>query len=131
MTFESKCAHRCAIVGFPLAEDKKEGPSHKLPFFGLKLDCQLTNYVISGDWHLRKAETETVGIPGRIFLRRTIWQSQLHHWVHLNQEFRSDLLWWKLQSSEMAPQCSESRTTERDILNRRIRNWLMALWPPS
>ena len=39
-------------MGFPLAEESNKGPSQPLPFLGLKMDCQLTNYVISGDWHL-------------------------------------------------------------------------------
>ena len=37
--------------------------------------------------------------PGRIFLSRMINVAHkvkhLDHWVHLNQEFKSDLTWWK------------------------------------
>ena len=129
---ESECARNleilcqvCHRLGFPLAEDKKEGPSQKLPFLGIELDCRKLEMWLPADklwdlrqevanWHLRKAATKRqllsligwlahatkVVIPGRIFLRRMIdlaaKAKQLHHWVHLNQEFRSDLLWWKL-----------------------------------
>ena len=38
--------------------------------------------------------------PGHIFLRRMIDTAQgvkhLDHWVHLNQEFKSDLAWWQM-----------------------------------
>ena len=59
-------------MGFPLAVESNKGPSQTLPFLGIKMDFQLTNYVISGDWYLA---IETVGIPGGVFLRRMIWQS--------------------------------------------------------
>ena len=37
--------------------------------------------------------------PGRLFLRRMIETAtkarQLEHWIRLNEQFRSDLAWWK------------------------------------
>ena len=117
--------HVCQRLGFPLAQDKIESPSQKLSFLGIELDCRNLEMHLPADklrdlrqevanWYLRKAATKRqllsligclahatkVMIPGRIFLRRMIDLSakakQLNHWVHLNQEFRSDLLWWKL-----------------------------------
>ena len=44
---ESECVHNleischvCHQLGFPLAEDKKEGPSQMLLFLGIELDCR-------------------------------------------------------------------------------------------
>ena len=132
LTLEAECAcnleimcHVCQWLGFPLAQDKMEGPSQKLCFLGIQLDCQNMEMHLPADklgdlrqevanWQLRKAATKQqlfstivrlahatkVVILGRIFLRRMIDLSakakELHHWVHLNQEFRSDLLWWNL-----------------------------------
>ena len=115
------------------------------------------------NWHLRKAATKRqllsligclahatkVVILGRIFLRRMIDLSakakQLHHWVDLNQEFRSDLLWWKLFLSKWngtsmlrvhgsGPQdetCSTDASGKWGYAAVWRSNWLVAPWRPS
>ena len=60
---ESECARNleilcqvCHRLGFPLAEDKKEGPSQKLPFLGIELDCRKLEMRLPADklWDLRQ-----------------------------------------------------------------------------
>ena len=95
-------------------------------FPGNELDCQNSEMHLLADklqdlrqevanWQRCKAATKQqllslighlghttkVVILGRIFLYkkddRSFSQGKAaHHWVHLNQEFQSNLLWWKL-----------------------------------
>ena len=178
---EAECArnleilcHVCQWLGFPLAQDKREGPSQKLSFLGIELDCRNLEMRLPADklrdlrqelanWHLCKAATKQqllfligrlahatkVVIPGRIFLRRMIDLSakakQLHHWMHLNREFQSDLLWWEqfltkwngtsmLQVQGSGPQdeiCSTDVSGKWGCAAVWQSNWLSAPWPPS
>ena len=178
---EAECArnleilsHVCIRLGFPLAQDKMEGPSQKLCFLGIELDCRNLEMRLPADklrdlrqevenWQPRKAATKRqllsligrlahatkVVIPGRIFLRRMIDLStkakQLHHWVHLNQEFRSDPLWWKLFLTKWngtsmlrvhgpGPQdeiCSTDASGKWGCAAVWRSKWLWAPWPPS
>jgi len=114
----------CRRLGLPLSIHKIEGPSMTIVFLGIELDSELlliripedklTQLVSTlNDWTQKKACTKRqlpslIGqlshvckaIPaGRAFLRRMIDLSckprKMGHWVRLNSEFHSDLLWWK------------------------------------
>ncbi len=114
---------RCNIPGVPVAPRKTEGPSATLTFLGLELDTMsLTVRLPSAklDRLHREAQwwqglnscsmRELLSLigqlqhaccairPGRSFVRRMIelskCVSELHHRVHLNAGFRSDLRWW-------------------------------------
>ena len=113
----------CDGLGVPLKLSKIEGPSPTLSFLGICLktinmeirlpDEKLSQLLILlAEWRSRKKckqrdllsligklnHASKVVIAGRIFLRRMIDTAytvrQLHHWVHLNASFRSDLEWW-------------------------------------
>ena len=115
----------CAILGLPLAREKVEGPSTTLVFLGILLDSirmemrlppgKIAN--LKGgvaDWLQKKKATKRqllslighlghaakVVTPGRTFIRRMIdlahSRRELHHWMYLNAEFKSDLQWWNL-----------------------------------
>ena len=114
-----------AELGIPLAPGKLEGPTTKLTFLGIELDTSamiarlpeekvLRIKALLDLWQDRKACTKRdllslLGVLqhaamivqyGRTFVRRIIELSkvvnELHHFVRLNREFRSDLHWWKL-----------------------------------
>ena len=110
-------------MGLPLKWQKLEGPSTVLVFLGIQLDKQKLQMRLPEEklrelkllitkWLSRKAGTKRellsligklshaakIVAPGRIFLRQMINVAHrvkhLDHWVHLNQEFKSDLAWW-------------------------------------
>ena len=114
----------CNTLGVPLAPEKLEGPSSVLTFLGieintsegiLRLPAEKLRRLISTvtEWLPRRSCTRKelesligtlqhackVVRPGRSFLRRAIAllsvANQSFHHIRLNQEFRSDLLWWK------------------------------------
>ena len=114
----------CGELGVPLASEKIEGPSPILTFLGIEIDTREGILRLPADklqrlisavneWLHRKSCTRReleslVGTlqhackvirPGRSFLRRAIAllgvAKQPFHHIRLNQEFRSDLLWWK------------------------------------
>lgn len=136
----------CALLGFPLAAEKIEGPTTALVFLGIILDStqmemrlpetklQRVKEMVAV-WQTKKKATKRqvlslVGLlahaakvvtPGRTFIRRMINLAhtvrELHHWVYLNGEFKSDLQWWHLfleqwnGKSCMASHCAYSPST--------------------
>ena len=118
---DTSLIHTCQSLGLPLKWPKLEGPSTVLIFLGIVLDTERLELrvleeklreikVLITKWQTRKAgkKCELLSLigklahvakgPCRIFLRRMINTAhqvkQLHHWVHLNVEFKSDLAWW-------------------------------------
>ena len=114
----------CQRLGLPLKWQKLEGPATILVFLGILLDTQRMEMRLPEDklkelkslitkWLSRKSgkKRELLSLigklshaakiitPGRIFLRRMIdvahGVKHLDHWVHLNQDFKSDLAWWQ------------------------------------
>ena len=113
----------CAKVGFPVAEDKTEGPATLINFLGVLLDSMLMQLRLPPDkleklkklvasWRRRKVCTKKelrslaghlsnackVVRPGRRFLRGIFgllsqFQRRDHH-IRLNAGFRADLEWW-------------------------------------
>ena len=116
---QSKC-HR---LGLPLATEKIEGPAAVLTFLGVEFDTDQMQMrlpqekldhlqvAVSG-WLQRKAATKRemlsligelahackVVEAGRTFLRRLLdlahSRTRLDHWIRINADFKSDLLWW-------------------------------------
>lgn len=110
-------------LGLPVAEEKLEGPTMSLPFLGIEIDSdamivrlpppklrELQSLIRA--WKRKKAcrvkelqslvgklqHAAKVVKPGRTFLRRMFELlargSRDHHFLRLNQEFKSDLAWW-------------------------------------
>ena len=113
----------CDELGIPLATEKIEGPSTSLTFLGILLDTSRMEARLPDDklqriqkeissWLGRKKATKKeilslVGLLqhatkvvkcGRTFISRMYWTAarvrELHFYVRLNQDFRSDLHWW-------------------------------------
>ena len=113
----------CERLGVPLAAEKVEGPTTELTFLGIELNTQhmvmrlpqikLTHLQqVIRRWTTKRAATKRemlsligelahacrVVRPGRTFLRRMIdvahSRPRLHHWIRINNDFKSDLLWW-------------------------------------
>ena len=113
----------CRELGVPLAPEKQEGPSPVITFLGIQIDTQLGILRLPEEklqrllqmttaWLKRKACTRRelesligslqhafkVVRPGRSFLRQAISLLSVakrpHHHIRLNQEFRSDIMWW-------------------------------------
>ena len=113
----------CTELGFPIKQEKVEGPSSTLTFLGIELDSvemqmrlppvkldRLKTTV--AEWTRKRAARKReilsligqlahackVVAPGRTFLRRLIDLSckpkLLDHWVRLNEDARSDIRWW-------------------------------------
>ena len=116
--------HLCQRLGLPLKWQKLEGPATVLGFLGILLDTQRMEMrlpqeklkelkLLINKWTSREAgkkyellsligklsHAAKIITPGRIFLRQMInvvhLVKHLDHWVHLNQEFKSDLAWWQ------------------------------------
>ena len=115
----------CRELGFPIAEDKVEGPSTSIIFLGIEIDTikfelrlpahklQRLQSLID-HWMRKKAASKrelqsiighlshaaTVVKPGRTFLRFLIEAAKIprqpDHWVRLNSQCRSDIAWWSL-----------------------------------
>ena len=112
-----------ARLGFSLAVNKLEGPTTCLDFLGFELDSWLMEVRLPQEklqelqnlihqWVARKSCTQKdlksltgklahaakVVQPGKTFMRRMFeLQSGVHqpyYHVHLNSDFRSDILWW-------------------------------------
>ena len=119
----SRALLTCQELEIPVAENKVEGPSTALAFLGIEIDTEqgilrmpsdkLTNLQrMLQEWLGRRASTKrellqligslshatSVVKPGRIFLRRLIDLSttvrELHYYVRLNRDARSDIRWW-------------------------------------
>ena len=117
-------ANLCTDLGVPLAEDKTEGPLRVITFLGVGINSsKQTLFVPEGKFQeilvefslfdrrqratkrqllslVGKLTAITKCIPaGRIFLRRILNLAhrvkRLDHTVHLNQDFKADLEWWK------------------------------------
>lgn len=118
----------CSNLGVPLSPEKMEGPSSVLTFLGIEINTiegilglpaeklQRLNTTVR-EWLPRKSCTRReleslVGTlqhackvirPGRSFLRRAIAlisrAKKPFHYTCLNQEFKSDLLWWRTFAS--------------------------------
>ena len=117
------CCSVCAKLGFPIADHKLEGPATTISFLGISINAaqgvlrlpqeklsRLKSLILS--WLQKKSchKRELLSLivqlqhacrvvhSGCSFLRRMIDLSavpkELHHWVRLNQHFRSDLQWW-------------------------------------
>ena len=114
----------CTDLGVPLADEKTEGPSRVLTFLGVGIDSLKQTLFVPevkfkelliefSSFNRRQRATKrqilslagklsavTKGITaGRIFLRRMLNLAhrvrRLDHTIHLNQEFKADLEWWK------------------------------------
>ena len=114
----------CQALGFPMAEDKREGPSPCLEYLGILLDSQALEarllrdklediHISLREWatsrHCSKQELlSLVGTfsfaakvvpPGRTFIRRMIdlstTASSLQDTTPVSPEFRLDLEWWQ------------------------------------
>ena len=119
-----KLVDLCRRLGMPLKWQKLEGPTTTLVFLGILLDSQKMEMrlpeeklqelkLLIASWMSKKSgkkrellsligklsHVTKIIVPGRIFLRRMIDGAHrvkhLDHWVHLNQEFKSDLAWWQ------------------------------------
>lgn len=115
----------CQTLGVPVKQEKVEGPTMRLTFLGIELDTETMTMCLPMDKYdnlqamiaawVRKqsvqkrellslighlAQACKVVPPGRTFLRRMIDLStipkHLDHWVRLNKNFHSDLLWWDM-----------------------------------
>lgn len=115
----------CALLGVPLAAEKKDGPTWRIIFLGIIIDTMTGELSLPRDklerllgevdrwaekrWCTRKELESLIGSlqhackvirPGRSFLRRAISLLSVAkkpgHFIRLNKEFRSDLMWWKL-----------------------------------
>ena len=113
----------CQSLGVPVAMEKLQGPSPTLVFLGIEIDtirqqlrlpqdklARLQSVI--GGWVGRHAcrrrqlqsllghlnHAAMVVRPGRTFLRRTIdclsQTGHPDHFIRLNRQFHSDLLWW-------------------------------------
>ena len=118
----------CRILGVPLAPEKTEGPSSTITLLGITIDTSKGELRLPADklerllqttseWLTRRSCTRReleslIGVlqhackvirPGRAFLRRAIAllcvAKQPHHHIRLNNEFRSDLMWWSVFGS--------------------------------
>ena len=113
---------RCSAQGVPVATGKTEGPCTRLVFLGIEIDTLSMSLQLPAveldrlqreiqRWGTLKCctkrELSLIGQlqhaccvikSGRSFLRRMIELSkgvcELHHRIHLNTGFRSDLRWW-------------------------------------
>lgn len=112
-------------MGAPIAQHKTEGPTTSLTFLGIVIDTNLFQLRLPQEkvdrlkdmllrWRSRKACTKkelesllghlshaaTVIRPGRIFLRNLFALlsrvSNPQHFIRLNMQSRTDLLWWGL-----------------------------------
>ena len=111
----------CGDLRLPLKLQTLEVPSTELTFLGIVLDtknmhtqprlrrsCWNLSHSLQGVVSERQARRENCSPSlvsflmqprlGRIFLRRmldtTHKAKRLNHWVHLTEDFRSDLAWW-------------------------------------
>lgn len=123
LTNLSRALETCRGLGVPVAQQKIEGPSAVMVYLGIEIDTirgclRLPEEKLARlqsllqEWSTKKGCTKrellsligslqhaaTVIKPGRVFLRRLIDLStvpkQLHYYVRLNQEARSDICWW-------------------------------------
>lgn len=114
----------CEVLGVPINFQKREGPTTRIPFLGIKLDSVSmtaslppgkSQELLSGlaEFSKRRKCTKRqllslIGklsfackvVPvGHIFLRRLIDQSttvrSLHHHLRLTEEVRRDITWWQ------------------------------------
>ena len=119
----SRIIATCHKLGVPLATEKIEGPATTLTFLGIEFNTihmtiqlppdklsHLQNKVAG--WLGKRAATKREMLSligelayackvvrhGRTFLRRLIDLAHsrpcLNHWIRINAEFKSDLLWW-------------------------------------
>ena len=121
----SKLLGRTEWLGFPIAEEKMEGPTTTLTFLGIEIDSEalilhlpeakrLALKTLLASWQGRRWCTRSelqslagshqhacsVVRPGRAFLRRVFEAMKgirhSHHHITLNSAMRSDLAWWAL-----------------------------------
>ena len=115
----------CEILGVPLAADKIAGPAYILAVLGIEFDTEqlllrlppeklIRLRQMLAEWARKKKCTKrdlkslvghlqhaaTIIKSGRTFLRRMynlLPQANLpHHFIRLNEGFKSDLAWWSL-----------------------------------
>ncbi len=113
----------CQVLGVPIAAHKTVGPATTIVFLGIELDTEARMLRLPREkmarlkreisrWLGRRCCTKRelqslIGLlqhascvvrPGRTFSRRLISLLSVakkpHHRIRLNQEFRSDLVWW-------------------------------------
>lgn len=150
----------CARLGVPLAPEKKDGPTSVIVFLGIVIDTLAAELRLPPDklqrllvmvtaWENKKCCTKRdleslIGTlqhackvikPGRTFLRRAIAllsvAKQPHHRIRLNAEFRSDLLWWKMFSSQWngtAILLDPSTTCEVTVTSDASGSWGCGAW---
>ena len=126
----TSCAHNLSLMlrclkwlGFPVAEEKMEGPTSKLTYLGIEIDtgalvlrlpeekltalrplisswqgrrwCRKTDLSIAG----KQQHASIVVRPGKSFLcsvRAVQGIHSGHHFIRINRTMRSDLAWWGL-----------------------------------
>ena len=96
-------------AGLPIEPSKSVGPATTLVFLGIEIDSVREELRLPEDklMQLKEALSHWRGLlshaakvvkAGRTFLRRIIdlstSASQLHHFIRLNTEARSDIEWW-------------------------------------
>ena len=115
----------CRLLGLPLALEKVEGPVTCITFLGILLDSLRMEMRLPAEkletikalietWLTRRkaqkrdmlslighlSHAAKVIPPGRTFIRRmrdvAHSKRELYHWIYLNADFKSDLMWWKL-----------------------------------
>ena len=115
----------CNDLGVPLAPEKQEGPDTTITFLGITIDTIKQELRLPEEklrrlletlsqWEQRKSCTRkelesligslqhacTVIQPGRTFMRTAIpllkVAKRQHHHIHLSNELRTDLAWWRL-----------------------------------
>ena len=119
----------CKALGIPIATEKLEGPSTTITFLGIELDTESMQIRLPQEklerlmatinhwlgWKAcKKRELQSVaGLlqhastvirPGRCFVHRVYKAIALaadpEHWIHLNVDFRSDIMWWHVFAQE-------------------------------
>ena len=132
----TQCSHNsdllqavCHRLGVPLAAENIEGPATVLSFLGIELDTERMVMCLPRDkldhiqsvvaqWLGKKAATKREMLSDWRALPRlqscclidlAHSRTSLNHWIHINMDFRSDLLWlhcflerWNGQSLLMA-----------------------------
>ena len=76
----------CDTLGVSLAPEKTEGPATCITFLGIEVDT------VAGRLRLPQQKLQ------RLCQEVTAWKGprRPHHHVHLNQQVRADLQWWKV-----------------------------------
>ena len=108
----------CAEAGLPIEPEKSQGPCTTLTFLGIEIDTQTQELRLPADklqtlkealthWHGKRPAERGTSFIDRFtvsrsqsrpaaFLRRLSTQAkELDHFIRLNRDSRSDIMWWK------------------------------------